>query len=170
MVGGDPPMMGAAQQQRPHMQEARGPWAAAQHVQQQHRSNSHTLDKNSPQGHPVHSSAAHNSASKTYSAQQQRQRPAVDPLQDLPPGFSNHSSTPHHARAARVNRAAAVTGQEGREGTALAQEQQRPGKKASRKYSGGQRKKEHMVTHIWASRVVLVFKSQTGGTSMACLQ
>ncbi len=144
MVGGDPPVS-AAQQQRPHMQEARGPWEAAQHVQQQHFPNSHTLDRNSPQGPPVHFPAVHNSANKTFTAQQQRQRPRVDPLQDLPPGFSNQSSTPHHAGAVRVNRAAAVAGQEeGRDRTALEQEQQRPSKKSSRKYNGGQRKQEQM--------------------------
>ncbi len=150
MVGGDPPMMGAAQQQQqqqqyPHMQGARGPWEAAQHVQQQRRPNSHTLDRNSPQGPPAHSSAVHNSANKTNTAQQQRQRPRMDPLQDLPPGCSNQSSTPHHARTMKINRAAALAGQEeGIDGTALAQEQQRPSKRPSHRYRGGLKKQEQM--------------------------
>ena len=57
MVGGESPVMGSALQQRPHMKEARGPWEAAQHAQQQRRPNSHTLDRNSPQGPPVQSLA-----------------------------------------------------------------------------------------------------------------
>ena len=144
MVGMDPPVMGAAQQQRPHMKEARGPWEAAQHVQQKHFPNSHKLDRNISQGPPVHSLKAHNSANKIYTAQQQRQRPGVDPLQDLPPGFSNQSATTHHAHAPRVNRAALAGQEEGRNGTALAQEQQRPTKKSSHKYSGGQIKQQQM--------------------------
>lgn len=73
MVGEDPPVMGAAQQQqRPHMKEATGPWKAAQHAQQQQRPNSHKMDRNSPQGPPVRSSAVHNSSSQTHNAPQQR--------------------------------------------------------------------------------------------------
>ncbi|KAL0044809.1 hypothetical protein WJX82_010212, partial [Trebouxia sp. C0006] len=120
--------------------------------------------KNSPQGPPVHYTEPRSSAKKRYSAQQQRQRPHADPLQELPPGFTNLSSTTHHAHATKVNRAAAVTGQEdSRGGTAHAQEQQYPSKRPSHNYHG-------RVTHICASRVMLLFKSQTAGTSMACLQ
>ncbi len=144
MVGGDPPVMGAAQQQRPHLKEERGPWEVAQHAQQQRFPNSHTWDRNSPQGPPVHYTETHSSAKKGYSAQQQWQRPRADPLQELPPGFTNLSSTTHHAHATRVNRAAAVTGQEdSRGGTAHAQEQQYPSKRPSHKYHGVQKKHEH---------------------------
>ena len=44
-------------------QEATGPWEDAQHIQQQHFPNSHKLDRNSPQGPPVHSPKIHSSAS-----------------------------------------------------------------------------------------------------------
>ena len=143
MVGGDPPVMGAAQQ-HPHMKEERGPWEVAQHAQQQRFPNSHIWDRNSPQGPPVHYTEPRSSAKKRYSAQQQRQRPHADPLQELPPGFTNLSSTTHHAHATKVNRAAAVTGQEdSRGGTAHAQEQQYPSKRPSHNYHGGQKKHEH---------------------------
>ncbi len=61
-------------------QEARGPWEDAQHVQQQHFPNSHTLDRNSPQGPPVRLLATHSSASilseeaPVMGAMQQQQR------------------------------------------------------------------------------------------------
>ena len=143
MVGGDPPVMGAAQQ-HPHMKEERGPWEVAQHAQQQRFPNSHIWDRNSPQGPPVHYTEPRSSAKKRYSAQQQRQRPHADPLQELPPGFTNLSSTTHHAHATKVNRAAAVTGQEDSRGrTAHAQEQQYPSKRPSHNYHGGQKKHEH---------------------------
>jgi len=44
-------------------QDARGPWEDAQHVQQQQLPDSHILDRNSPQGPPVHSPGTHSSAS-----------------------------------------------------------------------------------------------------------
>ena len=129
--------MDTAQQQCPHMQEATGPWEAAQHVQQQRSPNSHTLDRNSPQGPPVHSPGTHSSASMVggdppmmgAAQQQQQQRPLMAPTLDLPPGFQQQSILANHAAAqAGDNAAAMATGQEDgdNELAALEAQQQRP--------------------------------------------
>ena len=108
--------MDTAQQQCPHSQEATGPWEAAQHVQQLHFPNSHTLDRNSPQGPPVHSPAAHNSATMVGGdppviGAAQQQCPLMAPTLDLPPGFQQLSIIANHA-AAQAGDNAVATGQE----------------------------------------------------------
>ena len=84
-------------------QEARGPWEDAQHVQQQHSPNSHTRDRNSPQGPPVHSLETHSSASMIggdppvmgeAQQQQQQQCPLTAPTLDLPQVSSNSQVLP----------------------------------------------------------------------------
>ncbi len=118
-------------------QDARGPWEDAQHVQQQQLPNSHTLDRNSPQGPPVHSPGTHSSASMVggdppmmgAAQQQQQQRPLMAPTLDLPPGFQQQSILANHAAAqAGDNAAAMATGQEDgdNELAALEAQQQRP--------------------------------------------
>ena len=116
-------------------QDARGPWEDAQHVQQ--LPNSHTLDRNSPQGPPVDSPGTHSSASMVggdppmmgAAQQQQQQRPLMAPTLDLPPGFQQQSILANHAAAqAGDNAAAMATGQEDgdNELAALEAQQQRP--------------------------------------------
>ncbi len=100
-------------------QEARGPWEDAQHVQQQHFPNSHKLDRNSPQGPPVHSQTIHSSGTMVgedppeTGTQQQQQCPLMAPMLDLPPGFQQQSLLDNHAAAQAGDNAAAMTnGQE----------------------------------------------------------
>ena len=118
-------------------QDARGPWEDAQHVQQQQLPNSHTLDRNSPQGPPVHSPGTHSSASMVggdppmmgAAQQQQQQRPLMAPTLDLPPGFQQQLILANHGAAqAGDNAAAMATGQEDgdNELAALEAQQQRP--------------------------------------------
>jgi len=66
-------------------QAAKGPWAAAQQMQQQQRPNSQPLDRNSLQGPPADSSASLSAASmvgvdpRVMGAVQQQQRSHMDP-------------------------------------------------------------------------------------------
>ena len=116
-------------------QDARGPWEDAQHVQQQQLPDSHILDRNSPQGPPVHSPGTHSSASMVggdppmMGAAQQQQRPLMAPTLDLPPGFQQQLILANHGAAqAGDNAAAMATGQEDgdNELAALEAQQQRP--------------------------------------------
>ena len=97
-----------------------GPWEFAQHIQQQHFSNSHNLDRNSPQGPPVHPLGTHSSGSMVgrdapvmAAAQKQQQLPHLAHTLDLPPGFSQQAVLANHAAAqAGDNAAAMANGQE----------------------------------------------------------
>jgi len=142
--------MGAMQQQQcPHMQEATGPWEDAQHIQQQHFPNSHTLDRNSPQGPPVHPPGTHSSVSMVggdppVMGAVQQQRPHLAHTLDLPPGFHQQSILANHAAAqAGDNAAAMANGQEDgdNQSAALEAQQQHPKRRGTR---AGRISKEHL--------------------------
>ena len=131
-------------------QEARGPWEDAQHVQQQHFPNSHTLDRNSPQGPPVHSLETHSSASMIggdppvmgeAQQQQQQQCPLTAPTLDLPPGVQQQSSFANHAAAQAGDDAVATGQQDGDLVSAELDGQQHP--KAKRKVRAGKVSRGH---------------------------
>ena len=112
--------------------EARGPWEAAQHVQQQRSPNSHTLDRNSPQGPPVHPPETHSSAAVVggeppeIGAAQQQQFPLMAPTLDLPPGVQQQSLLANHSTAQADDNKAATVQQDGGIGEAALEAQQRP--------------------------------------------
>ena len=88
-------------------QDARGPWEDAQHTQQQHFPNSHTLGRNSPQGPPVHPPGTHSSASMVdgdlpVMGAAQQQRPHLAHTLDLPPGFLQQAVLANHAAAMAI--------------------------------------------------------------------
>ncbi len=112
-----------------------GPWEVAQHVQQQRFPNSHNLDRNSPQGPPVHPQTTHSSGTmvggdpSVMGAAQQQQHPHLAHTLDLPPGF--------HQQAVLANHAAAMAnGQE--------DEAQQQHKRPVRGICAGKISKEHM--------------------------
>ncbi len=118
-----------------------GPWEAAQHMQQQ-RPNSHNLDRNSPQGPPVHPQGNPRSASMVggdphVMAAAQQQHPHLAHTVDLPPGFPRQAVLANHAAAqAGDNAAAMASGQED-------EAQQQHFKRPTRGICAGRISKEH---------------------------
>ncbi len=96
-------------------QAVNGPWEVAQHIQQQCFPNSHNLDRNSPQGPPVHPPTTHSSGSmvgghpSVMPTAQQQHRPHLPHTLHLPPGFSQQAVLANHAGG---NAAAMANGQE----------------------------------------------------------